>query len=395
MRPSQDALGVVPQASMQNITVSVCSPDQDLAESWSALVRRAPANVFMNPAALKVAAENDFAQVRMLLAWQGDAQPKRLVGLWAFEHKSITPVWPSFLAAPPYNYAFLSNPVVDPEFMDETIGAFFDAIERERALPNVIRFRYLDANSDSYAAIVKALTARGAQMLKLAERERPFVTPDIGLKRSGSTRKKLRQDWNRLCAVGAVDVLNERSPEAVRVAFEAYLAMEAASWKGARGTALLSDEADAAFARRLIATLAAERNASVAQLRVDGRVIAAQVLLYCGTTAYTWKTAFDLEFGKFSPGALLVDKVTEQLFSAESGIDAIEGCSPQGGFMNQLWDGRRSTVDLLADVGDRRSLGFTAVLVSERGYSQLRGLRNRVRAAFWSLMQRRRMAASR
>jgi hypothetical protein len=64
--------------------------------------------------------------------------------------------------------------------------------------------------------------------------------------------------------------------------------------------------------------------------------------------------------------------------------------------MNQIWDGRRATVDLLADVGARKSLGFTAVLASERGYSQLRGLRNRLRAASWPVMLRRRgLAASR
>ena len=103
------------------------------------------------------------------------------------------------------------------------------------------------------------------------------------------------------------------------------------------------------------------------------------MLLYCGTTAYTWKTAFDSEFAKFSPGALLVEKMTEQLFAAD-GIEAIESCSPEGGFMNQLWDGRRATVDLLADVGARKSLGFTAVVVGERGYRRLRGLRNRLRA---------------
>ena len=46
--------------------------------------------------------------------------------------------------------------------------------------------------------------------------------------------------------------------------------MEAASWKGSRGTALLCDEEDATFARRLISDLAAGGNASVALLRVDG-----------------------------------------------------------------------------------------------------------------------------
>jgi CelD/BcsL family acetyltransferase involved in cellulose biosynthesis len=373
---------------MNNVFVSICSPEQDIGEHWAALTRRAPGNVFMHPVALKVAQATGFAQVQMLLAWQRDAQPARLVGLWAFEHKHIAPLWPSFLAAPPYNYAFLSNPVVDPEFMKETIAAFFDAIERERSLPNVVRLRYLDASSESFGAIQQALAARGAHTLKLTERERPFATREFGLKRAGSTRKKLRQDWNRLCGLGAVAIVNDRSQAAVEDAFESYLAMEAASWKGAQGTALLCDEDDATFARRLLSELADSGNASVALLRVDGRAIAAQVLLYCGTMAYTWKTSFDAEFGRFSPGALLVDKVTEQLFSGD--VEAIESCSPEGGFMSQIWDGRRATVDLLADVGARKSLGFTAVAMSERGYTQLRGLRNKLRTSSWSLMPKRR-----
>jgi CelD/BcsL family acetyltransferase involved in cellulose biosynthesis len=394
MRPFEDA-GLAADCHMHGISVSICSPGEDIADHWTALTRRGGANVFMNPAALKVAQETGVARIHMLLAWQHGPRSKRLVGLWAFEEKHITPLWPSFLAAPPYNYAFLSNPVVEPEFMNETLAAFFAAIEDERSLPNVIRFRYLDANSDTYAAVLKTLAERGAQTLKLSERERPFVTREFGLKRSGSTRKKLRQDWNRLGGLGAVEVVNDRSREPAQEAFETYLTMEAASWKGAQGTALLCDDTDATFARQFIAGLAAERSASVALLKVDGRAVAAQVLLYCGTMAYTWKTAFDAEFAKFSPGALLVDKMTEQLFATE-GIEAIESCSPEGGFMNQIWDGRRATVDLLADLGPRRSLGFKAVVMGERGYAQLRGLRNRLRATSWSVMLKRRgLAASR
>jgi CelD/BcsL family acetyltransferase involved in cellulose biosynthesis len=377
---------------MHKVSVSIRSPELEIAEHWSALIARAPANVFMHPAALKAASATGFADIHMLLAWAHDAQPERLVGVWALQRKHITPLWPSFLAAPPYNYAFLSNPVVDPDFTNEAVAAFFDAIERERTLPKVIRLRYLDGSTETYLAIMSALAARGAQALKLSERERPYVTKDFGLKKSGSTRKKLRQDWNRLSALGTVDIVNDRAQAAVQETFETYLTMEAASWKGSRGTALLCDEEDAIFARRLIFDLAAGGNASVALLRVDGRAVAAQVLLYCGTTAYTWKTAFDVAFAKFSPGTLLVDKMTELLF-AEGGIAAIESCSPEGGFMNQIWDGRRTSVDLLADVGAKKSLGFRAVVASERGYAQLRGLRNRLRDMSWSPQAWRKRAA--
>jgi CelD/BcsL family acetyltransferase involved in cellulose biosynthesis len=388
---------------MHTISVSIGSPELDLADQWSALIARAPANVFMHPAALKAASAAGFADVRMLLAWMHDEtapdQAARLVGVWALQRMHITPLWPSFLSAPPYEYSFLSNPVIDPDITDAVVAAFFDAIERARSLPKVIRLKYLDGGAETYPAIMNALAARGARTIKLAERDRPYVTKEFGLKKSGSTRKKLRQDWNRLSALGAVDIANARARAEVEEAFEAYLALEAASWKGSRGTALLSAEEDAAFARRFISDLAATGNASIALLRVDDRAVAAQVLLYCGTTAYTWKTAFDVEYSKFSPGALLVDKMTEQLF-ADGAIEAIESCSPEGGFMNQIWDGRRTTIDMLADVSAKHSLanslGFRAVLASERGYAQLRELRNRVRDLSWSPQSwRKRVAVSR
>jgi hypothetical protein len=335
----------------------------------------------MDPAALEAAAVTNFADIKMLLAWEQGAEPPRLVGVWGLQIRRIVPFWPALLEALPYNYAFLSSPVVDPLFVAEVIPAFFATIAGS-ALPKVLRLRDFNAESPSYTAVVQALAALGRAPLKLAEAVRPVVTREFGIKRSGSTRKKLRQEWNRLSAQGHVDVVNDRRPEAVRQAFEKFLAMEAAGWKGARGTAVLSDARDTAFVRRLVGDLAAEGNASVALLRIDGRAIAAQVLMYGGSTAYTWKTAYDASFARFSPGALLVDKVTEELF-ATPGIDAIDSCSDGNGFMAQLWAGRRIVVDLLIDLSPRRTLGFMLEAARQRGYYRLRILRNRLRAGGW------------
>lgn len=363
------------------ISVSICSPTMNIAAEWADLTKRASPNVFMNPAALTAASEIKFAQVYVLLAWEEGEAPRKLVGVWALQMRKIAPFWPALLEALPYNYAFLSSPVIDPAFIDDVIPAFFAAVEKNPALPNVINLQSFNAESPGYDAMVKALVARSGQQLKLSESVRPFVTREFGVKRSGSTRKKLRQDWNRLSALGSVDIVNDRTPGGAREAFEAFLALEADSWKGARGTALLCDENDAAFVRRLVGGLAAQQNASVALLRIDGRAIAAQVLMYCGTMAYTWKTAFNADYGKYSPGALLIDKVTEELFSAP-GIDAIDSCSAEGSFMAQLWTGRRNMVDLLIDVGPGKSLGFTAEAARQFGYRQLRGLRDRLRAGW-------------
>jgi hypothetical protein len=76
---------------------------------------------------------------------------------------------------------------------------------------------------------------------------------------------------------------------------------------------------------------------------------------------------------------LLVDKVTEQLFES-AGIEGIESCSPEGGFMTSVWPGRRRTVDLLVDLGGRRSVTFDLVALAVRAYAEAKAMRGRFHA---------------
>jgi hypothetical protein len=343
----------------------------------------------MDPTTLNAVFDTAFAALHVLLAWDTGATAPRLVGLWAFQEASLTPFGPAYLLAPPSDYSFLSTPVVDPAFMHAVTAAFLAAIVADRSLPKLIRVKYLDGQSEASVAVLAALAERGARHRVLSEKSRPFVSREGGVKTSGATRKKMRQDWNRLSAAGAVDIVND--PAAIEEATEVFLAMEAAGWKGRQGTALLSKPADATFARRFLKNLAAERKASVALLRLDGRPIAAQVLLYAGDMAYTWKMAFDEAYAKYSPGALLVDRLTEQLFDA--GIAAIESCSPEGGFMERVWQGRRPTIDLLADVGARSPLGYAVIALAENGRAEAKKLRDRLRAVTW-LAKRKSPAAA-
>jgi CelD/BcsL family acetyltransferase involved in cellulose biosynthesis len=366
--------------------VTIAAPDPAMSEAFDALARRAAGNVFMHPAALGAAGATGFAQVHVLQAWHDGT----LVGFWALRRRRIA-FWPAFLAAPPYDYAFLSNPVVDPDHLDAVLPAFLAAIANEPWLPKLLQLKLLDADAPSFAPLMAALKARHARVLKLSERTRPFLAGASERKRSGATGKKLRQDWNRLGALGTVEIANARDADAVRDAFEDFLALEMRSWKGTRGTALLCRERDAAFARRLIADLGARQSASVALLRVGGRAIAAQVLLHDGSMAYTWKTAFDAEFARFSPGALLLDKVTDALFAA--GVAAVESCSADRSFMEQLWTGRRQTVDLLADIGAQTSVGFALLAQGERGYAWLRRNRDQLRARRWPTLPKRKTVA--
>ncbi len=379
MRLRQDAAShAVAGHAFLMVTVTVCSPRSDLTQLWDDLVARASPNVFMNPAVLRAAQNTMFAVVHVLCAWDGGIDSQKLVGLWALQERQIFPLWPSVLEALPFEYAFLSSPVIDPACSDEVMAAFFMAIRTNRQLPNLVSLKQLDGEAPSYKAMQKLIANAAHRVLRLSESLRPVASPDIGVKKSGSTRKKLRQDWNRLAALGAVDIVNVRDARLAEQDFETFLSLEMQSWKGAEGTALLCNPRDARFVREMFAGLAGQGNASVAVLRLDDRAIAAQVLLYCGKTAYTWKTAFDAEFAKFSPGALLIDKATEDLFST-GGIDIIDSCSAEGSFMASLWTGRRVMVDMLVDVGPQWSAGFAMEAGRQIGRERLRHLRDQVK----------------
>lgn len=361
------------------ISATISSPCPDFAGPWEELAARAEANVFMSPTALRAATDTGFAKIHVLLAWDDGVSPRRPVGFWALGERRALPLAPAVLESLPYNYAFTSNAVVDEACTDGVVAAFFEAIRRDSRLPKLISLRSFEADTPVHAAMVRELAGAG-QYREFLRLDRPFADRQNGVKKSGSTRKKLRQDWNRLSATGPAEVVNDREPAAVAAAFETFLAMEAAGWKGEQGTALLCSADDARFVRRLIGDLAARRQASVALLRAGEATVAAQVLLYSGARAYTWKTAFDAGFSRFSPGALLVDKVTEQLLEA-GGIDVIDSCSAADGFMAQLWTGRRAMVDALFDVRSRSSLAFAVESARREGYEQLRQIRNRMREA--------------
>jgi CelD/BcsL family acetyltransferase involved in cellulose biosynthesis len=367
------------QQAKRLIRANICSPGPDLIEVWDDLAERLDVNAFMHPAALIAAAETDFAKIHVLLAWDEMTVPRRPVGFWALQERHDLPLVPAFLEALPYNYAFTSNAVIDGACADDVVAAFFDAVRRDARLPKVIVLRSFEADPVVYPAMLRHLanTGRHREFLRV---ERPFADRSLGIKKSGSTRKKLRQGWNRLSAMGAVEIVNERTPVGVEAAFEIFLELEVASWKGDEGTALLCDSDDVRFCRRLIQKLAAHDMASVELLCVNGEAIAAQVLLYSGKRAYTWKTAFKASFARFSPGVLLADKAIQSLL--ESGrVATIDSCSSPGGFMAQLLTGRRTFVDAMIDVRPRNALAFAVEAARHQGYEVFRHMRNRMRRA--------------
>jgi CelD/BcsL family acetyltransferase involved in cellulose biosynthesis len=128
-------------------------------------------------------------------------------------------------------------------------------------------------------------------------------------------RRRLSEqgDLSFECVDGKAD-LDELLTEGFRI--------EAAGWKGERGSAINSKEETIGF-YRAIARWAARRGwLRLAFLRLDRRPFAFDLCIECGGVHYLMKTGFEPDFGRFAPGMILRHEMLSRAF--RSGLHSYE-----------------------------------------------------------------------
>ncbi len=153
-------------------------------------------------------------------------------------------------------------------------------------------------------------------------------------------RKEYARQMRRLGELGRVTIETAVEPEHVRSRFEEFVVIEAAGWKGRGGTALASESAIAEFARAAVSNRADAGAARIHSIRIDDRPIAVLVSLLSGTTAFTWKIAYDETYARFSPGVQLMMEAAKSLLSDPS-VARIDSCAAADHPMvDRVWPGR-------------------------------------------------------
>lgn len=122
--------------------------------------------------------------------------------------------------------------------------------------------------------------------------------------RRRSDYRRARRRAERLGSVSA-EVLSPRPAELADMLDEAF-AVEARSWKGEAGTAILQDPAEERFIRRYTGLAAARGALRLCFLRIDGRAVAMQIAMVEGDMLCLLKVGYDAEFAHCSPGVLLL-----------------------------------------------------------------------------------------
>ena len=105
-----------------------------------------------------------------------------------------------------------------------------------------------------------------------------------------------------------------------------FIALEASGWKGRNGTAIADNPRVVAFYETLVKNFARQGRWEWHAIRVDGRLIAAQMGVRCGSGLMLPKYSFDEDFAECRPGSLLTGEVLRDAF-ARSDIDEVNPMS--------------------------------------------------------------------
>ncbi len=311
---------------------------------------------------------------------------ERLVGFFPFRRRILPPFpWPVAMGAQNI-YQFAGAPLAAGTCADSVIGAWLDGLaagapSRFWALANI------DLDSGFMQSVKAQMAARGLGLRVVTPYRRPTLTGKAGSAAAHNTQiikksrvKDIERNLRRLRETGVVDFERADEPELVKQRLEQFLALEQAGWKGQKGTALLSKDRDAAFARMAYGGRDGGSGATVVDsLLLDGAPIAMSINMSNGATLFTLKCAYDENYRKFSPGLVLEYLVVEEFFTSGAFAEMDASTTMDGHIIQEFWDGDKPMASVIIGPDDVRldllARGWTAWRDVRQGLARLHPLK--------------------
>jgi CelD/BcsL family acetyltransferase involved in cellulose biosynthesis len=177
------------------------------------------------------------------------------------------------------------------------------------------------------AALDEAFRAAGATVVRRSEPPSFFLPlppsyDEYLAARSSKFRNYLRRSEKKLVASGELTVVTSGVEIGFDAAFDALLAIEAASWKHGHGTAISAIPHQAAFYRAMSREMAGDGRLHLTLLRRDGEPIAYNLgLVWQRQYAYL-KTSYVESLKALGPSTVLRARLVARLI--EEGLEALD-----------------------------------------------------------------------
>lgn len=285
--------------------------DDELTARWQQLADRAvEPNPFAGPDVALPAASNLAGGDRALLL-TAERGTELTFALPVTRKPAFRPLPPAVLQFWDHPYAFLGTPLVHPDHGVDAWRALRTAM-REQRLSAWLLLKAMSTDGPVARGLDEA-AGRGphsaARAQPLLSRGRP-----VAYRRAeptylaGHSRRSLRRAVGgrrrRLAELlgGEVATVERVHGERCQGAVEEFLSLESSGWKGRAGTALSSESGSAAFFREMCRRHADRRALQLLSLQGPTGVAAMTCNLLAGDTAFCFKTGYDEDLARCSPG---------------------------------------------------------------------------------------------
>ena len=344
-----------------------------IVERGAALAERvSEPNALLEPYALAAALDAFGSDgIRLFTMWQGD----RLVGLLPVHADRRYGRWPfphvrNWLHA----NAFLGTPLVASGHEHDFWRALLSALDREPGRALFFHIEALGLGGPVEAALIDVAREQARAIGLVHREERAYIgkldDPTAYFEEAvrGKKRKELRRQKRRLEEEGGLSFERLEGAEAQAILpqwADEFLALEKAGWKGENGSALACASNTERFFREALSGAAQAGRLELVALRFDGRAIAMLVNLLAEPGAFSFKTAYDEGFARYSPGVLLQEYNLGLV--TRPGIDWCDSCAAEDHPMiDHLWRERRAVGRYSVGIGGslRRRL-FGVLLAAE------------------------------
>ncbi len=264
-----------------------------------------------------------------------------------------------------HKYCYLCTPLIRSGYGREAVAAFFDWLDSGDHGCSLMEFKSVAGDGPFYQLLLDHFNERPRISCLTNAYTRALFRPAgdaetyvrSALRRF--RRKEFERQERRLSEAGRLEYLSLEPGGDVSAWIEEFLRVEAISWKGKGGRALVCDQTDREYFVEVAEDAFRRGRLMMLALHFNGRPIAHKCNFLSAPGAFAFKIAFDEEYARHSPGVLLELENIRRLHAMPN-IRWMDSCADPDRFMiNHIWTDRRTILTLVAGVG--KPLGDLAV----------------------------------
>lgn len=317
-------------------------------------------------------------QQQLFLLWAGEPNYSQLLGLLPIGPTNRFGRWPvPHIQNWTHHNSFLGTPLVRNEFEASFWTALLQELD-QGDWPGFLHVNGLAIGGTLDKTMREVCDAQDRRCDLVAQETRAFLESDLdpedyyNANVRGKKRKELRRQSNRLSELGNIEFAQYDDDRNIEEWIDEFLAVERNGWKGRNGSALDCQSDTRAFFQEILQGAAANGQLERHDLRLDGLPIAMLVSFHSAPGSFSFKTTFDEDYSRYSPGVLLQYENLNILKNPN--IRWMDSCAAEGHPMiDSLWSGRRNVGRFSIELsGMARKAMFRGVRLGEGFMAQIK-----------------------